>query len=264
MKEFDAEIIQEYARKARLPTALVEKDYVLSVVLAFISKLPEAKNLVFKGGTALRKAYFPDYRLSADLDFTVVKGNRTALKKSIAQLENRGLEGVSFLKMSDKTLAGMPSLNLVLQYESRIGTTEGKRHVDSVKMDFNFDNEVCLKPERRKIVLPREFDIEEFEINVMRIEEVISEKIHAIYRRPKPRDLYDLHYLLGKGYKIDVELVDRKLKSLGKRLELELFAKHIEKLRAKWETDMKGLLPFVPDFEVIASETVKMAKAQFW
>ena len=26
--------------------------------------------LVFKGGTALRKAYFADYRFSADLDFT--------------------------------------------------------------------------------------------------------------------------------------------------------------------------------------------------
>lgn len=262
MKDFDAEIIREYAREAKLPTALVEKDYVLSVVLAFISKLPEARNLVFKGGTALRKAYFPDYRLSADLDFTVVKGNRIALRESITPLEKRELEGVSFLKISDKTMAGMPSLNLALQYESHIGTTEGKKHVDGVKIDFNFYNEVCLKPEKRKIVSPREFGIEEFEINVMQIEEVIGEKIHAIYRRPKPRDLYDLHYLLKKGYKINVELADRKLKSRGERFKLEEFTKHVEKLRAKWENDMKGLLPFAPDFEVIASETIEMVKIQ--
>lgn len=262
MKEFDVEIIREYAREVKLPIALVEKDYVLSAVLAFISKLPEAGHLVFKGGTALRKAYFPDYRLSADLDFTVVKGDRTTLKKSITRLENKELDGVLFLKTSNKTLAGMPSLNLVLQYESRIGTTEGKRHVDGVKMDFNFGNEVLVKPGKRKIVSPKEFGIEDFEISVMQLEEVISEKIHAIYRRPKPRDLYDLHYLLKKGYKINVELANRKLKSMGVKLELEGFTKHVEKLRAKWETDMKGLLPFVPGYDAIASETLKIAESQ--
>ena len=28
------------------------------------------KNLIFKGGTCLRKCYFPEYRFSEDLDFT--------------------------------------------------------------------------------------------------------------------------------------------------------------------------------------------------
>jgi len=54
MKEFDAEIIRECARDAKLPAGLVEKDYVLSVVLAFIAQLPEAETLVFKGGTSVR------------------------------------------------------------------------------------------------------------------------------------------------------------------------------------------------------------------
>ena len=40
MKEFDAETIREYARESKLPTALVEKDNDLSVVLPFLSKLP--------------------------------------------------------------------------------------------------------------------------------------------------------------------------------------------------------------------------------
>src|SRR3989338_2181439 len=137
MREFDQELIWEYARSIKLPTALVEKDYVLSVVLLVISKFPEADDLVFKGGTALRKAYFPDYRLSADLDFTVV---------------------------SDKTMKGFNSSNLVLQYESKIGTTPGKEHIDNIKLDFNFDNKVYLEPEKRKVVSPKEFSLEGFEI----------------------------------------------------------------------------------------------------
>lgn len=261
MKEFDAETIREYAREAKLPTALIEKDYILSVALAFISKLPEARNLVFKGGTCLRKAYFPDYRVSADLDFTVLEGDRTALKRSVSTLENQELEGVSFLKLSDKTLDGANNLNLVLQYESRVGTTQGKRHVDNVKMDFNFDNKVRLTPEKRRIVSPKEFELEEFYMNVMQLEEIICDKIHAIHRRPKPRDLYDLHYLLKKGHKISLELANKKLKSRGEKFEMEVFAKHVEKLRTKWETDMKCLLPFVPDFDAIASETIRMVKS---
>ena len=31
---------------------------------------------MFKGGTALRKAYFGDYRFSVDLDFTAIAGPR--------------------------------------------------------------------------------------------------------------------------------------------------------------------------------------------
>jgi hypothetical protein len=51
---------------------VVERDYVLSWVLAGLYRQSAlAKGLVFKGGTALRKCYFPDYRFSADLDFTL-------------------------------------------------------------------------------------------------------------------------------------------------------------------------------------------------
>ncbi|HLD60386.1 MAG TPA: nucleotidyl transferase AbiEii/AbiGii toxin family protein [Candidatus Bilamarchaeaceae archaeon] len=262
MREFDQELIWEYARSIKLPTALVEKDYVLSVVLLSISKFPEADDLVFKGGTALRKAYFADYRLSADLDFTGVSDIKLKLKDSLSDIQNKEIEGVSFLELSDKTMKGFNSLNLVLQYKSKIGTTPNKKHIDNIKLDFNFDNIVYLKPEKIKVVSPKEFSLEEFEINTMQIEEIICEKIHAIHKRPKPRDLYDFHNLLKRGYKINIDLADKKLSSLAVRFEIEGFSKHVEKLRAKWEIDMKGLLPFVPDFDIIAREALEFVKKQ--
>jgi len=49
----------------------IELDYALSWILAGISEHQSLKNnLVFKGGTALKKCYFGDYRFSEDLDFS--------------------------------------------------------------------------------------------------------------------------------------------------------------------------------------------------
>jgi len=49
----------------------IEKDYVIGWVLNGISNNEYLRErLIFKGGTALRKIYFHDYRLSEDLDFT--------------------------------------------------------------------------------------------------------------------------------------------------------------------------------------------------
>jgi predicted nucleotidyltransferase component of viral defense system len=249
MKVFDAEIIREYAREGRLPTALMEKDYVLSVLLIYISKLPESKDLVFKGGTALRKAYF--------LDFTGQIDNRTTIKSALEKLQNTEMEGVTFLKISDMTLEGTNSLRLSVQYESRIGTTPGKRHVDNVKLDFNYGNKIYLAPDKRKVTSPTEYSLEECDIYVMRIEEIISEKIHAVYKRPKPRDLYDLNYLLEKGNLPDLALVNRKLETLGLKFEMSEFTKHVEKLKKNWARDMLGLLPSVPSFDEVAGQVME-------
>jgi len=51
------------------------KDHILSDLLAGIAATPElGDRLAFKGGTALRKCWFPTYRYSEDLDFTLVAG----------------------------------------------------------------------------------------------------------------------------------------------------------------------------------------------
>ena len=67
--------LQQRARKLGLPLDTVAKDYVIGHLLAAISAQPELGSaLVFKGGTALKKLYFGDYRFSEDLDYTAVKG----------------------------------------------------------------------------------------------------------------------------------------------------------------------------------------------
>ena len=55
--------LQEAWRQPGLQSYVVERDYLLSWILAGISAVPELREtLVFKGGTALKKCYFGDYR----------------------------------------------------------------------------------------------------------------------------------------------------------------------------------------------------------
>lgn len=67
----DADYIRTIAAGAKLSPGTIEKDYVLSKTIMALAQLDEFQNnLVFKGGTALKKCYFPNWRFSEDLDFT--------------------------------------------------------------------------------------------------------------------------------------------------------------------------------------------------
>ena len=55
----------------RIPETVLERDYCLSWFLVGLSGTPLNDTLAFKGGTAIKKCYIPDYRFSEDLDFTI-------------------------------------------------------------------------------------------------------------------------------------------------------------------------------------------------
>lgn len=55
----------------RVPEKVLELDYCLAWFLIGLSKTGLREYLIFKGGTALKRCYFPDYRFSEDLDFSL-------------------------------------------------------------------------------------------------------------------------------------------------------------------------------------------------
>jgi predicted nucleotidyltransferase component of viral defense system len=65
--------ILRLASEFGLEARIIEKDYVLSRVLAGIYRdALLADTWIFKGGTCLKKCFFETYRFSEDLDFTVL------------------------------------------------------------------------------------------------------------------------------------------------------------------------------------------------
>lgn len=52
---------------------MLERDYCLAWFLAELTESNMQRSLAFKGGTALKRCYFGDYRFSEDLDFTLLQ-----------------------------------------------------------------------------------------------------------------------------------------------------------------------------------------------
>jgi hypothetical protein len=97
--------------KGVTPTT-IDKDWVLGHVLDAIYSISICReSLIFKGGTCLKKCYFPDYRFSEDLDFTSINKDFVLDEKLINQIieivkERTGiplhLERVEALKFKDQ------------------------------------------------------------------------------------------------------------------------------------------------------------------
>ncbi len=65
------QIIQSVTQSIKVEQYIVEKDYALSYLLAAIKATDGlGEELILKGGTALKKLYFADYRFSEDLDYS--------------------------------------------------------------------------------------------------------------------------------------------------------------------------------------------------
>lgn len=56
----------------RIPESVLERDYCLAWFLEELAVSDLRTTLGFKGGTALKRCYFGDYRFSEDLDFTLI------------------------------------------------------------------------------------------------------------------------------------------------------------------------------------------------
>ena len=63
--------VARLAHRLGVGDRVIEKDYVLSWLLVAIAESDLRSKLAFKGGTALKRCYYPDYRFSEDLDFTL-------------------------------------------------------------------------------------------------------------------------------------------------------------------------------------------------
>ena len=67
----DASEMKLLGRRHGVSIETIQRDYSATVLLFVISKFCKIPEMVFKGGTSIKKIYFPDGRFSEDLDFTL-------------------------------------------------------------------------------------------------------------------------------------------------------------------------------------------------
>ena len=180
---------------------VVERDYVLSWALAGLYRRPLlAEQLVFKGGTALRKCYFPDYRFSADLDFTL----RTSLPPQELRSEIEAAcriiteeTGLLLVSVDFRTLRDVPGEEAHqgrIEYTGPLGRLGGDQ--PRVKLDLTIYERLVLPPECRPVHHPySDADGLDLIVPVYPLDEMLAEKLRAMLRRARARDLYDVWQL---------------------------------------------------------------------
>lgn len=181
----------------RIPEAVLERDYCLAWFLVGLSKSKLCDLLIFKGGTALKRCHFGDYRFSEDLDFTLAR------KVDFAEIR-AGLEevyelvaqasGIRFSFEAEDRQTHVNSYTFYLRYQGPLPTS------NTVKVDITV-TEILLFPVEQLPVLrtyPEFEDVpEDRPISVYSLNEIATEKIVALQDRARnePRDLYDLWFL---------------------------------------------------------------------
>jgi predicted nucleotidyltransferase component of viral defense system len=242
----------------RIPESILERDYCIAWFLVGLSQTTLCHKLIFKGGTALRRCYFADYRFSEDLDFTLleplsfdeIKIELEAVYSIIKKKSN-----IDFRFSRVDPTSHQNSYTFYLAYEGPLPTTTPKE----IKVDITLKEKIFFKPVEMPVLKTYEefTDLpKEQKITVYSLLEIVTEKIMALLdkARTEPRDLYDLWYLIENN---DIDLTECttailvKLEYKGKTLvgPNEIFQKKEIRLKKTWDTRLYAQMTSLPEFE---------------
>lgn len=243
----------------RIPEGVLERDYCLSWFLVGLSRSPLRERLLFKGGTALKKCYFPEYRFSEDLDFTLahpVEFDTIRREIETAFEAARQASGVVLRYARDDRHSHANSYTFFLAYEGPLPSRPAGKEV---KVDITVREEVVFPVEEQPVLrgYPEYEDLpEDATVRVYSLLEIAAEKVVALLDRARnePRDLYDLWHLTGQGRVAlaqVLEAVGRKLAARGQDLtSLRGAIREKEpRYRRLWQTRLSPQVAILPDFD---------------
>ena len=270
---------QEARNRLGIPWEVLERDYLLSWILAGIEQVELLRDtLAFKGGTALKKCYFGDYRFSEDLDFSGLEGVPTGgvLERAIQET----------CDAAAKLLDEYVPIEIVCERYAEKDLHPGGQEAFTIRarlpwhrqlhtrvmIEITVDEKV-LKPIQNRKVIHEYGEPLEIQIQTYALEEIVAEKLRAIlqhieklhergWSRSRARDYYDLWRVMGT-YRDQMELSDfvsflrekcdvRNVSFEGSEsfFQEEMLA-YVEKTWQQW---LGPLVPGLPPFETVIGE----------
>ena len=215
---------------------ILEKDLLLTFILAEFEKMDLGKELIFKGGTLLSRNYLKYHRFSEDLDFVFKDSNfireltrnarerkiKTFLDSFVPKLkEVADALGFDFsTNRSNKKYCKMLSGRTV--YTFKIYYAENR----FIKIEINFVEKIIDKPQEISVRAITDFfdskellfllglNLKSFNVLSYTLKEITLEKYRAVLTRNKlqDRDLFDL-FLIKDSLKADVVEIVEKIKN---------------------------------------------------
>jgi predicted nucleotidyltransferase component of viral defense system len=242
------EELKEYSRLFGLNLGQAEKDY-FQIIFLFIIYREFGNELVFKGGTALKKCYGLN-RFSEDLDFTALKSINykkieEGLKRFSIEYEFEKKEYPLGLKLTFR-IKGPLYINTRMSLCKLI-------------LDFSFREQILL-PSVIKTIGRFLEEIPSFDVLVMDEKEILAEKIRAIMTRDKARDVYDLWFLIDKGITFNKDFAQKKLDFYNEKFSINDFKKCLDLKKSLWEKELEPLIGNVPEFKEVRKKILSLVK----
>lgn len=246
--------IKQKARGYGVPVSTIERDYVQSWLLKTLGQI----DMVLKGGTGLKKVYVENYRFSDDLDFTLLQTISTRSLKSqirkavIIAREESGINFRNEIKFND-TKSGLRA-NIHFTIIKIAAGTE-----TSIKLDITYsDREHVLLPIIDKRIFHSYSDRCNATVNAYALEEIVAEKLRALFERKWPRDLYDIWYFrdyLSK--KIVIKTFREKCKFKNIPVDISSLEEHKNNLKNAWKSSLSHQFNVLPAFEKVYNEVLE-------
>jgi predicted nucleotidyltransferase component of viral defense system len=245
-----------------------EKDYVILWILYGLSQ-PDFNpaGWAFKGGTCLRHCYYPGYRFSEDLDFSC-ESRGEALGDSLELVARIATwiqisSGISMRMKVHQSIPGDFQVEIPMEY-NRGGLR--RQNLPYVKIHLTFDEPISTKVVARS-VKTRYSDLSDFEIKAYSKEEILAEKMRALLQQqkkwPRPRDLYDLWFILCQSGE---QFQGKELKKIfnqkcgTRKIEPDMASLISENLREwnrdAWVNQIGPLMKDVPEFDRVWSDWI--------
>ncbi len=257
--------IQKKSSAVKVRDQQIEKDYILSWILKGVSQHEQlSKNIVFKGGTVLKKVYFADYRFSEDLDFTLLDNDVS--NEQIFEWFNETFEYVKeeaniHLAIIDDNEHEDGGINFYISY---VGPLGGFGNNKKVKVDISRSEKLEFESVIKSAIIEYS-DEDEYNLLCYSLEELLIEKLRCVMQRMQPRDYYDIWYLLEvHGMDIDFYTTEFRNKCVSKSLEPNDFHKKLEQklpqYKARWQKSMNDQIKQLPDFDQVQREVQRHLK----
>lgn len=245
--------LRQLARELGVRLGYAEKNYVNSWILWAIYTSSYGDNLLFKGGTALSKLYFPEtWRYSEDLDFGVegeYQGTEDEL--AIALDEAKMRSGINFEVTQHRELRneGYPThyVDIDIQYNALLG--QG----NTTSLDVMIDEYVAFDSVEHSHQYE---DTPEFAMTAYSLEEIFAEKLRALYQRSQARDYYDLYRMISEAT-IDQSVILPSFRGkcdhddLSIDLQNGLPTEKQDEIRDGWQNTLPDLVSDLPEFDPV-------------
>jgi predicted nucleotidyltransferase component of viral defense system len=277
-------MLQGLARAKSVRLEILEKDYALSYLLVALAETPGLGDQIgLKGGTALRKLYYPGYRFSEDLDYSTVhlgplaEGAQT-MGLAIQHMADLLLDNGPFAVQFEPLTLRLPHPGQQIAYLVRVQFPYHRQPLCRLKVEITTDEPILLPLEYRPVL--HEFDEPlAAKVSVYDLKEIVAEKLRALLQAQEKlvergwgasrvcRDYYDLWCVLQREGQMNGQIPDLLIQKCAIRhVEFETWEDFVSKdllnvVHTEWQQQLLPFVPGAPQVEQVLADIQEMIPA---